>query len=186
MYQQFSVIIGAKTLVVKESLEQAQNSMIVNEQLAQIVQELKGSNPDLQIYAMSNISRVRRKSELEHTTKRNKIIFKPSEYKSALVTAQRGCGVHVGMQKPDLYFFEHATDQTGCRPNQVVVVDDQAKNICAAQSPGIYGLVVDKDLIGIICQTSRNLFQDLLARAEVYKKANAGTIVALPKARISL
>lgn len=76
IHQQFSVIIGVKASVVKESLEQAQKSFTVNEQLVQIVQELKGSNPDLQIYVMSNISRVRRKSELEHTTDRNRGIFK--------------------------------------------------------------------------------------------------------------
>lgn len=78
------------------------------------------------------------------------------------------------MRKPDLCFFEHAIDQTGCRPNQVVMVDDQAENICAARSLGIHGLVADKNSVGIICQTLRNLFQDPLARAGAYIKANAG------------
>lgn len=78
------------------------------------------------------------------------------------------------MRKPDLCFFEHAIDETGCRPNQVVMVDDQAENICAARSLGIHGLVVDKNSVGIICQTLRNLFQGPLARAEVYIKANTG------------
>lgn len=36
-YQQLSVIIGIKALVVKESLEQAKKSLAVNEKLAQIV-----------------------------------------------------------------------------------------------------------------------------------------------------
>lgn len=82
---------------------------------------------------------------------------------------------HVGMRKPDLCFFEHVIDKTGYHPNQVVMVDDQAENICAARSLGIHGLsLADKKSVNIFYSMLWNLFQSPLPRAEEYLKANAG------------
>lgn len=51
-------MIGVEASVVKESLDQAQHSLTVNTRMTRMIQELKESNSDLQIYVMSNISRV--------------------------------------------------------------------------------------------------------------------------------
>lgn len=81
---------------------------------------------------------------------------------------------NVGMRKPDVCFFEHVIDKIGFHPCQVVMVDDQAENLCAAQSLGIYGLTVDETSVDIVGQKLRNLFQSSIPRAEAYMKANAG------------
>lgn len=80
---------------------------------------------------------------------------------------------YVGMRKPDLCFFKHVIDNIGFHPSQMVMVDGQAENICAARSLGIYGLLIDKASVDIVCQTLRNLFQNSIPRAEAYMKANA-------------
>jgi len=48
----------AEASVVKESIDQAQHSLTVNTRMTRMIQELRESNSDLQIYVSSNISRV--------------------------------------------------------------------------------------------------------------------------------
>lgn len=52
-------MLGMDPCVVERSLEEAQKSLTVNEQLVQTLRDLKASIPDLQFYVMSNISKVR-------------------------------------------------------------------------------------------------------------------------------
>lgn len=81
---------------------------------------------------------------------------------------------HIGMRKPDLCFFEHVIDRTGCRPNELIMIDDQAENICAARSLGIHGLLMlNEASVNIVCQEVGNLVQSAIPRAEAYLKANA-------------
>lgn len=79
------------------------------------------------------------------------------------------------MRKPDLCFFEHVIDKIGCHPNQAVMVDDQAENVCAARSLGVHGLyLADEKSVNIFYSMLWNLFRSPLPRAEEYLKANAG------------
>lgn len=78
----------------------------------------------------------------------------------------------VGMRKPDLCFFQHVIDKIGLHPSQVLMVDDQADNICAARSLGIQGLLIGR-APAEIGQTLCNLLLDQVSRAEVYLKTNA-------------
>ncbi|KFZ17033.1 hypothetical protein V502_04793 [Pseudogymnoascus sp. VKM F-4520 (FW-2644)] len=130
----FSVMIGVETSIIKESLDQAQKYLTVNEHF-EIVQNL-----DLPWSMFSSVF----------------------------------ASGNVGMRKPDLCFFEHVINKIGFHPSQVVMVDGQAENLCAAQSLGIYGLLVDEISVDIIGQKLRNLFQSSMPRAEAYMKANAG------------
>ncbi|OBT82196.1 hypothetical protein VE02_09633 [Pseudogymnoascus sp. 03VT05] len=149
-----------QTSIIKESLDQAQKSLTVNVRLARIAQELKKSDLNLQLYVMSNISR-------EHFEIVQTLDLPWSMFSSAFTSG------NVGMRKPDLCFFKHAIDKIGFHPSQVVMVDDQAENLCAAQSLGIHGLLVDETSVDIVGQKLRNLFQSSIPRVEAYMKANA-------------
>ncbi|KFY99951.1 hypothetical protein V500_01220 [Pseudogymnoascus sp. VKM F-4518 (FW-2643)] len=59
-------------------------------------------------------------------------------------------------------------------PQSSGMVDGQAENLCAAQTLGIYGLLVDEISVDIVGQKLRNLFQSSMPRAEAYMKANSG------------
>lgn len=52
-------MLGVDPSVVESSLDEAQLSLLVNNALVQTIHELKASNPNLKLYIMSNISRVR-------------------------------------------------------------------------------------------------------------------------------
>ncbi|EKG14268.1 HAD-superfamily hydrolase subfamily IA variant 3 [Macrophomina phaseolina MS6] len=80
---------------------------------------------------------------------------------------------HEGMRKPDLCFFNHVLGQINAHPSQVVMVDDEPDNICAARSLGIHGILHERTS-GDIGKTLRNLFQDPVSRAEAYMKNGAG------------
>lgn len=58
MQKLFGDMLGVSSMDVHTSLDQAQKSLVVNTRLAQLVEELKKSNPELQLYVMSNISKV--------------------------------------------------------------------------------------------------------------------------------
>lgn len=76
------------------------------------------------------------------------------------------------MRKPDLCFFQHVIDNIRLDPSQIVMVDDQVSNICAARSLGMHGLLADKALTET-SQTLRNMFLSPIARAEEFMRTNA-------------
>lgn len=51
-------MLNLEPSVIESALDQAQLSLIVNDQLVQTIQDLKPLFPDLKFYIMSNISRV--------------------------------------------------------------------------------------------------------------------------------
>lgn len=55
----FSKLIDVDSHVIKEALDQAQKSLTVNPAMVKVAQDLKSANPEIQIYIMSNISKVR-------------------------------------------------------------------------------------------------------------------------------
>lgn len=58
MQQLFGDMLGVSSVNVHTSLDQAQKSLAVNTRLARLAEELKKSNPELQLCVMSNISKV--------------------------------------------------------------------------------------------------------------------------------
>ncbi|KAI0602066.1 HAD-like domain-containing protein [Biscogniauxia sp. FL1348] len=155
----FGEMLGANTSDIKDGLLQAQKSLTANSRLVQVIRELKTSYPNLQLYIMSNISK-------EHFKIVRNLDLPWSIFTSAFVS-----GV-IGMRKPDLCFFQYVLDKIPVNPNEVVMVDDRAENICAARSVGIHGLLVDKSTVDV-GQTLRNLFLSPLPRAREYMKSNA-------------
>ncbi|KAI1125243.1 HAD-like protein [Nemania abortiva] len=156
----FGELLGAHPNTIETALEQAQLSLSVNVSLVRTIYDLRESNPDLKFYVMSNISR-------EHFEMVQKLDIPWSMFASVFAS-----GVE-GMRKPDLCFFQHVINQAGLLPNELLMIDDTAENICAARSLGMHGLLVDNKLAksgGAL----RNLLQDPSLRAEQFMKANAG------------
>ncbi|KAI0458929.1 HAD-like protein [Xylaria acuta] len=157
--KEFSELLGVDPTAVESSLEQAQLSLTVNSSLIQTIHDLRKSSPSLKLYVMSNISR-------EHFE-----IVKNLDVPWPIFELVFASGVE-GMRKPDLCFFQHVIKQTGLRPDELLMIDDTAENICAARSVGMHGLLVDNKLAksgGVL----RNMFQDPLSRAESYMRVNA-------------
>ncbi|KAI1494900.1 HAD-like domain-containing protein [Biscogniauxia mediterranea] len=155
----FGEMLEANTSDIKDGLEQAQKSLIVDSRLVQVIRELKTSDSNLQLYIMSNISK-------EHFR-----IVKNLDLPWSIFTSAFASGV-VGMRKPNLCFFQHVLDKIPANPNEVVMIDDRVDNICAARSVGIHGLLLDKST-NDVGQTLRNLFLSPLSRAREYMKSNA-------------
>ncbi|KAI5923456.1 HAD-like domain-containing protein [Camillea tinctor] len=155
----FGNMLGADSSDIKEGLKQAQKSLTVRSRLIQVLQELKSSDPNLQLYIMSNISK-------EHFK-----IVKNLDIPWSLFTSAFVSGV-VGMRKPDLCFFQYVLDMIPLNPGEVIMIDDRAENICAARSVGIHGLLADKSTTDV-GQTLRNLFLSPISRAREFMKNNA-------------
>ncbi|KAI3318548.1 HAD-like protein [Xylariaceae sp. AK1471] len=156
----FGILLGVYPAIVETSLEQAQMSLTVNFPLVQTIHDLRASNPDLKFYVMSNISR-------EHYE-----IVRGLDLPWSVFTFVYASGVE-GMRKPDLCSFQYIINKTGCLPNEVVMIDDTAENICAARSLGMHGILVD-NISAKNGGALRNLLQQPLPRAEAFLKANAG------------
>ncbi|KAF3759887.1 hypothetical protein M406DRAFT_51589 [Cryphonectria parasitica EP155] len=158
--KEFGHILGVNPSVVETSLEQAQLSLAVNVPLVRTIYELKASNPDLKLHIMSNISR-------EHYKMVQNLDLPWAMFDSAFASGNEG------MRKPDLCFFQHVIKQIGVDPSHMIMIDDTVENICAARSQGMYGLLVDKNVVKVGA-ILRSLIQDPLSRAEAYLKDNAG------------
>ncbi|KAI0438652.1 HAD-like protein [Xylaria telfairii] len=157
--REFGELLGVDPATIESSLEQAQLSLTVNCSLVQTIHDLEQSNLGLKFYVMSNISR-------EHFQ-----IVKSLEIPWSIFNMVFTSGAE-GMRKPDLCFFQHVIKQTGLHPDELLMVDDSADNICAARSLGMHGMLVDNKLArsgGVL----RNLFQDPMSRAERYMSINS-------------
>jgi HAD superfamily hydrolase (TIGR01549 family) len=49
----------------------------------------------------------------------------------------------IQMLKPNRKVFEYAIKQTGCKPNEILFIDDGLKNVKSAEELGIIGLNFD-------------------------------------------
>ncbi|KAF9872945.1 hypothetical protein CkaCkLH20_09455 [Colletotrichum karsti] len=160
--EHFSTMLGVDSAAVEASLEEAQKSLKVVPELLATIHDLKTSNKNLKFYVMSNVSK-------EHFAIVCRELDVPwSEFTRVFVS-----GVE-GMRKPELGFWRHVLAQIGARPEQTIMVDDSAENICAARSLGIRGMLVDSKHPEKTSAALRNLLQDPLRRAQAYMKTNAG------------
>ncbi len=67
----------------------------------------------------------------------------------------------LGMLKPDVMIYKTVLQKLGAKPEEVIFVDDKPKNVEAAKSVGIHGIVFDKNTINrelkkIIRKESKN------------------------------
>ncbi|KAI0145410.1 HAD-like protein [Xylariaceae sp. FL1272] len=157
---EFSKILGIEAHVIEMSLEEAQKSLIINASLVQTVVDVRASNKDLKLYAMSNISK-------EHFQVVKRLDLPWDIFEFVYVS-----GVE-GKRKPDLCAFEHLVKKVGCTPDQLLLIDDTVENICAARSIGMHGMLVDNSFVrsgGAL----RNMFHDPGPRALAFLKSNAG------------
>lgn len=175
MKKEFGDILGVDPSVVETAMDQAQLSLRPNITLVQTIRDIKASDPDLRLYVMSNISKVR----LLHHVRGKRLITLQEHFETvqsidlpwSIVNKAFASGVE-GMRKPDLCFFQHVIMEIGIHPSEILMIDDTAENICAARSQGMHTILVDKSTSsvgGILL----NLLQDPLQRAEVFLKNNA-------------
>ncbi|KAL4890723.1 HAD-like protein [Aspergillus ambiguus] len=158
----FGRMIDQRPSDVMEGLDQAQRSLTIKTSMVELIQELKKLNPSLRVYVMSNISR-------EHFQVVQRLELPWTLFDGVFVSG------HVGMRKPDPCFIKYVVNKIECDPKQVIMVDDQAENICSVRSIGVQGLLLtDDSSVNTICQTLRNLSQNAISRAEAYLEANRG------------
>ncbi|KAI0855461.1 HAD-like protein [Xylaria cubensis] len=156
----FGSLLKVEPAVVEASLEEVQLSLTVNVQLVQTIHDLKASIPDLKFYIMSNISK-------EHYEIVRGLDLPWSTFTDIFTSGFEG------MRKPDLCSFQSIIKKIGCRPSEMVMIDDAVENICAARSLGMHGILVNNKLAKSGGEL-RNLLQLPLPRARVYLKANSG------------
>ncbi|KAJ8132605.1 hypothetical protein O1611_g1019 [Lasiodiplodia mahajangana] len=157
--KEFGILLGKEPSVIQDAINQAQESLVVNLPLVQVLLEVKATNPELKLYVMSNLSQ-------EHYKIVQKIGLPWSMFDHIFISGLEG------MRKPDICFFQHVVQNTGFRPSEMVMIDDTVENICAARSVGMHGIFVQDE------ETKNggsllNLLQDPLARAERYLRKNA-------------
>ncbi|KAI0543933.1 HAD-like protein [Xylaria curta] len=158
--KEFGNLLRMDAAVVEASLEEVQLSLAVNVQLVRTIHDLKTSISGLKFYLMSNISK-------EHYE-----IVRGLDLPWSIFTYIFASGFE-GMRKPDLCSFQSIIEKTGCRPSEVIMIDDTIENICAARSLGMHGVLVNNKLAKSGGEL-RNLLQLPLPRAKAFLKANAG------------
>jgi FMN phosphatase YigB (HAD superfamily) len=131
---------------VRETCNQAGDSIIANHGLFAVIRELKdASNGSLRIYAMSNLA---------------------SSFFAVLRDVPADWAVfddvfisgEVGIRKPDLGFYHHVLGMTDTDPSDALFIDDKAESILAASSLGIHGVLFDDT--ASVARILRTLFGD--------------------------
>ncbi|KAI1439450.1 HAD-like domain-containing protein [Annulohypoxylon stygium] len=164
--ENLSNITGIDAQTIQRGFEQAQKSLTVNADLSQIVKELRALDKDLKLIVMSNISQehFRHVQDLDLPWRLFDFVF---------------ASCVVGMRKPDICFFQHVIDKIGLPPSQVIMVDDRAENISAAQSVGIHGVLTGGRSSIEVAQVIRSMFLNPISKAESYLKDNAGNHISI-------
>ncbi|KAI1209391.1 HAD-like domain-containing protein [Annulohypoxylon truncatum] len=155
-YEHFAEEEMEEKAYVKLCLEKVFKSVRVNERLANLIRELNASAHYLKICVVANVCR-------EHFE-----IMKNANLPWEIFSSVFISGI-LGMKKPDLCFFQHVINAVGLHPSQILMVDAEASNLCAARSFGIYGIPPDGTSVGLV-QTLRNLIFNPLPRAEAFMK----------------
>ncbi|KAI0883876.1 HAD-like domain-containing protein [Annulohypoxylon maeteangense] len=164
--QNLSKLVGIDAQTIEHGLDEAQQSLEVDTDLAQTVKELRASDENLQLVVMSNISQ-------EHFRLVQRLHLPWSLFNFTFASGA------VGMRKPDLCFFQHVIDKIGVHPSDVVMVDDRVENIHAARTIGIHGILVDSRSSLEIGQVLKNMLFDSVSKAQMYMKNNAGNHISI-------
>lgn len=163
-YAQLGAEFHVLPTLVRQAIEQAQTTLRVNDKAAILMDEIlsaKKRDSRIKVYAMSNIS--------EESFHFLQTIPFPWHVFDAVFTSW-GAGV----RKPDIAFYRHVIDKTGCDPLRTLYLDDRVENICAGRMVGLRGEIVRRGDRERLFRLVRNLLlDDALQRAEGYLSSNA-------------
>lgn len=126
-YEQIGDDLGLPASEVANAFEQARNSLCEDRKMTAFIRRMKASNPNLGVYAMSNIS------------KEDYDFLRTVEADWSLFDRVYASG-YEGMRKPDVQFFQHVLREISGRPEEVIFVDDKLENVGSARSLGIHGI----------------------------------------------
>ena len=139
---------------VAEAFSQARESLQPNFGMMSLIRNLKQqSRDDIEIYAMSNIS------------KEDWAILS-TKIPDWSIFDQVFTSGHAGMRKPDPRFYRHVLQEIKLSPEDVLFIDDKMENVLAAKSLGISGLVFDNNVDGL--QALESILHDPIAKAFHY------------------
>lgn len=134
-----------------QTIHDVQASLPPNTELFAFIKTLKReSGGKIRIFAMSNISH----ADYQALVASSRPIWEM--FKHASTSAA------VGMRKPDLRFYKHVIEQTGCNSENTVFLDDKMGNVFSAQTMGMHGVVYE-DLTAVRTAV-RNLVGDPVHR----------------------
>ena len=158
-YDRISIEFHIPTSDVAEAFAKARDSLKSNDQMLDFVRELKHqSDGQLQVYAMSNISR----PDYEYLRSKS---ADWSLFDKVYTSAD------AGERKPNLGFYRYVLDDTAADPRSVLFVDDKPENVLSARSFGMRGIVFDDQ--ERVFQAIRNAVEDPVQRARSYLQKNA-------------
>jgi FMN phosphatase YigB (HAD superfamily) len=126
-YAQVGDELGIAASEVSNAFEQARNSLCEDRSMTAFISEIKASNPNLLVYAMSNISK--EDYDFLRTIKADWSLF-DRVFASG----------YEGMRKPDVQFFKLVLHKISAQPEEVILVDDKLENVQSARSLGIHGI----------------------------------------------
>ncbi|KAK4159061.1 HAD-like domain-containing protein [Cladorrhinum sp. PSN259] len=162
--------------LVRLAFDQAQSTLRVNDEALDLIHELaeaKVRDPGrFRVYAMSNIAE-------EHLGIVQMIPSFPWFVFDRVFTS-----FEAGMRKPDLCFYRHVIQETGCNLSSTLYLDDKSENICAGRLLGLRGEIVGRDQKRRAFNVVRNLLlEDASRRAERFLYAQAGkldSVISMP------
>ena len=158
-FDKVSKKFGLEVEDLNTALKQAVESLTPKEGMIKTVRELKDADPELRVYAMSNISA----TDFEAT---KPLIDSWNIFDGLYPSA------YAGTRKPEFAFFHHVFDKTDLIPASTVFVDDKFENVMVGQSLGLHGIHFDGE--ENVVRKLRIMFGDPIQRGEDYLSSNAG------------
>ena len=145
-------------------MDQAKESLTADYDLVNFVRKLKQSNPQLRIFALSNVSQ----PDFEA------LRLKPADWG---VFERVFTSAEIGERKPHLGAYNHLIAATGIDPHRAIFVDDKLENVFSAESLGFRGIAFDN--VAKVKRTLLNLICDPVSRGNAYLRANQGSLQSI-------
>ena len=158
-FDNVSTKFNIKAEDLEEALKQAVESLTPKDEMIKTIRQLKEADPELQVFAMSNIS----STDFEVT--------KPM-IDSWKIFDKLFPSAYAGSRKPEFAFFHHVLDQADIIPENTVFIDDKFENVIVGQSLGFHGIHFDGE--ESVVRKLKILFGDPIKRGEDYLQTNAG------------
>ncbi|KAL2397972.1 Drimenol cyclase drtB [Exophiala dermatitidis] len=159
-YGQLSKQYDVAEADIAEAFDKARESLSPNGAVFDIIRAIKDTYREaIKVYLMSNIPAAEWQALKEDTR------FEWSLFDGFYTSSA------VGMCKPELRFYRHVLQQTGLKPSEVVLVDDNGENVLAARSLGIKSLRFTGALG--LNQFLKNVFDDPIERGLAFLNNNA-------------
>jgi FMN phosphatase YigB (HAD superfamily) len=157
---------------IRKAFDQARDSMQCNEQMIDLIRELKSQSQGLlRIFAMSNISFP------DYEVLRTK----PADWSlfDHIFTSAAA-----GQRKPNLSFYKQVLAETNVDPRSAIFLDDKSENVLSARSLGFHGIVFDST--EKVVRSLRNLTGDPVKRGRNFLNNNAGRLDSVTGTGVTL